>query len=650
MERCLDALSLACVDRSAPRLASLCRAMRGARDVWDKQMFAAGPRGRNALMYAAHKGDMPRLQWMLERAVNHPKLLLTSDNYHLTAYDHALVAGHFDACAALRIAAQDILTPPVASCSLLKLCQTDWLHEETEASARSAPAEPARSALAELRALLDGGARASGPDGTYYYSTPIVEAARSGCVRAVEMLAQEAHYRPSAEDFSCALERAGMSGHARVVEVLLREPLARGGAFKAARAAANKGRLDIVRAVDARYPLDMETKWGCMSPFLRNGHAEAVRYLLDYGVSPNDSVPPMSLSVVEECARVEGDPCDIMRILLEAAPTALLEDAATYAAASGNARILSLLLERGCTVHASEWSMYSVLAEAAMHCARTGDFAALQVATQAVGGAQCAPLHAGGAYGALVMRSYGGEDECKARTVQRMVDAGLRMDEGERAFVLISALEFPQTLGAMLRAWRPPPDECTRVLRDAVRGLRLESASLLLKAGADVNNGGLGSLLSSTVLHAASHKDCMYAMLTLLLGSGADVNAEDEHRETPLSCAIAYSQSPPSVQLLLSHGAKVTAEALFQACREYDWYSFGLNSTMLGLLLAKGCDLNVVCERGDSALMMVARAGFWRGCTALLQGGASLDIRNKQGQTVLDCVPAEHVSFFDEWR
>lgn len=89
------------------------------------------------------------------------------------------------------------------------------------------------------------------------------------------------------------------------------------------------------------------------------------------------------------------------------------------------------------------------------------------------------------------------------------------------------------------------PLACAALNRDA------EAVQILLDEGADVDERDAGD--GKTALHmvAAGGFD---DIVSLLLENGADVNAEDDKRETPLSYAVSMRRVPV-VEALLENGA-----------------------------------------------------------------------------------------------
>jgi len=95
--------------------------------------------------------------------------------------------------------------------------------------------------------------------------------------------------------------------------------------------------------------------------------------------------------------------------------------------------------------------------------------------------------------------------------------------------------------------------ELTRLLRAAVWASKIDEVRSLISKGADVNAG------PATALHYAAeqgHGD----VAELLLGKGADVNAENNGGATPLHIAV-YNAHKDVAELLIAKGADINAAA-----------------------------------------------------------------------------------------
>jgi ankyrin repeat protein len=161
-----------------------------------------------------------------------------------------------------------------------------------------------------------------------------------------------------------------------------------------------------------------------------------------------------------------------------------------------------------------------------------------------------------------------------------------------------------------------------------------ETASqLLLDHGASVhardNNG-------RTPLHPASQNHSSNLM-ALLLKLGADVDAQDDNNITPLLGALEFSGGGTAAQLLLNHHASVQVRNKNGQTPLHLASRWGL-SDVVALLLQLGADVDaqdddmmtpLLCSFGSEGFISVAAAQL------LLDHGASVHVRNKNGQTPL---------------
>jgi ankyrin repeat protein len=134
-------------------------------------------------------------------------------------------------------------------------------------------------------------------------------------------------------------------------------------------------------------------------------------------------------------------------------------------------------------------------------------------------------------------------------------------------------------------------------------------------------------------LHAAAAQGDAAAIARLLSG-GADVNAVDGHRRTPLHVAV-HAGHREAAQALLKGGANPNA----LEAQAYDIVTIAAvndDVPMLDLALAGGCDpKNITSPWHGTALIAAAHLGHERVVRTLIAAGAPLDHVNTLGWTAL---------------
>jgi ankyrin repeat domain-containing protein 50 len=160
-------------------------------------------------------------------------------------------------------------------------------------------------------------------------------------------------------------------------------------------------------------------------------------------------------------------------------------------------------------------------------------------------------------------------------------------------------------------------------------GLR-DIITVMLEKGVDVlTRTGYGE----TALHPAARCG-QDAVIQLLLGAGADINAINEARDTPLLIATGWGVQPVVVQMLLEKGADVTARddggmtALHLAAENG-------HGAVITLLLEKGADVTAKSNNGWTALHLAAENGHEVIVQLLLKKGADITAKSNDGRTAL---------------
>jgi ankyrin repeat protein len=156
----------------------------------------------------------------------------------------------------------------------------------------------------------------------------------------------------------------------------------------------------------------------------------------------------------------------------------------------------------------------------------------------------------------------------------------------------------------------------------------LQTIKLLLDKGADPN---AANRRKSTPLFWAISDE---AKVRMLLDRGADLNASQSEGRTPLYQAALLGNGMPMLRLLLDKGANANAKAITGTTPLMAAAGRG-NVEAMRLLIDKGADVNAKSAAGGTALMSAAGAGSLEGVKLLLQKGADSNVVTKRNQTAL---------------
>jgi len=203
-----------------------------------------------------------------------------------------------------------------------------------------------------------------------------------------------------------------------------------------------------------------------------------------------------------------------------------------------------------------------------------------------------------------------------------------------RVAALVAAVRT-QPAGAVAELVKHDPDAIrardaagSTLLHHAAAFGSIDTMKLLLDAGADVN---AANRRRSTPLHWSLHDD---AKVRLLLERGAAVNAKQVEGRTPLYIAASMAQGEALVQLLLEHGADpaiATANGmtpLIAAAARGDVRA-------MTLLSDHKAEVNAKNGAGETALMFAAANGSPAAVKFLLDRGADAAVASKRGETAL---------------
>lgn len=163
-------------------------------------------------------------------------------------------------------------------------------------------------------------------------------------------------------------------------------------------------------------------------------------------------------------------------------------------------------------------------------------------------------------------------------------------------------------------------DRRTALMCAAFSGDNMPMVRLLLEHGAEV--GTKDTYPGHTALWGAIHHK-HEAMVQLLVDRGADVNEKyDDSPTSPLGLAVAFSDSPAIVRLLLERGARARSPAGREAL---DYAIDGQNTAAVRVLLEWGADLGE-CASQDWTLVTTARGGNEELVRLLIEHGADINV------------------------
>ena len=194
--------------------------------------------------------------------------------------------------------------------------------------------------------------------------------------------------------------------------------------------------------------------------------------------------------------------------------------------------------------------------------------------------------------------------------------------------------------------------EGTTALMHAVIESDVNMMQLLMDHGADVN--ARNALGSTALMYAATN----LAKTRLLLEAGADVHATSTRGVTPLGVAVTTFGSTPVLKLLTAKGARPQDPLMIAVAQKGDLEAMqfllgmgvspgGENSATLfaavlgrceacvRLLLEKGAPANGVRGNGGGILNETAKRAMPELSQILLDHGASLEARDREGFTLL---------------
>jgi ankyrin repeat protein len=171
----------------------------------------------------------------------------------------------------------------------------------------------------------------------------------------------------------------------------------------------------------------------------------------------------------------------------------------------------------------------------------------------------------------------------------------------------------------------------------AIHAGRSRLAETLMEAGADVNaSNALGETALAEAAFAADED-----VGAKLLSKGAKPDTVDRYGKAPICYAAARGASR-LVEKLLDSGVDVDARygngltALMWAAGFSDLAPASRAAETVKLIIARGAKLDLVDNRGRSALMIAAALNRYETARVLRDAGADRSLRDKQGKTAAD--------------
>ena len=240
----------------------------------------------------------------------------------------------------------------------------------------------------------------------------------------------------------------------------------------------------------------------------------------------------------------------------------------------------------------------------------------------------------GGDYGPVILPGKSSESKLIRRLVNG--DGGLQMPPtGALADDEIATLRAWIDQGADFRmevqveAPPKPIDPKVQALIAAARASDLAQLEKMIAAQPDLVKA-TDAAGSTTLHHAAAFGTP--AVMKLLLAKGADVNAANNRKSTPLFWALA---DEAKVKLLLAQGATVSARLSDGRSLTYQAASMSNALPVLHLLLDQGASVDAKTLNGTTPLMMAARRADLAAMNLLLDRKADVNARNAAGSTAL---------------
>jgi ankyrin repeat protein len=240
----------------------------------------------------------------------------------------------------------------------------------------------------------------------------------------------------------------------------------------------------------------------------------------------------------------------------------------------------------------------------------------------------------GGDYGPVILPGRSAESKLIRRLVSG--DGGLQMPptgplSGEEIGILRAWIDQGADFRVEVQEDVPakPVDPKLARLIAAVRSNEAGPIKKLIAANPELLS--LRDPSGSTPLHHAAGFGSL-AIVELLLDRGAEVNAENKRKSTPLIWAI---HDEAKVRLLLSRGARIDAKTVDGRSAVYQAASLGSGAGVLRLLLEKSGDPDSKLLTGTTPLMAAAAEANVEAMRLLIARKADVNAKNSAGATAL---------------
>src|SRR5277367_5591108 len=239
----------------------------------------------------------------------------------------------------------------------------------------------------------------------------------------------------------------------------------------------------------------------------------------------------------------------------------------------------------------------------------------------------------GGDYGPVIIPG----DSAGSKLIRRLVngDGGLQMPptgplSDEEIGILRAWIDQGAEFRTEVKSDAPakPVDPKLAALISAARAGDSKSVGKMIAASPELVNAR--DKAGNTPLHHATGFGSL-ATMKVLLERGADVNAGNRRKSTPLLWSL---HDEAKVRLLLAHGANVNARTVDGRSAIYQAASLGNSVPVLRLLLEKGANPNEKTLTGIMPLMAASR-GNLDAMRLLIEKNADVSGKNAAGGTAL---------------